>query len=345
VAGFVSKCKTILVLEEPDAAIELQIPDRHNILGRLDGTIPNAGELSPDVLYPILGRVLTEGGLISPVPFAPERALSKLLESARLPARPPRLCPGCAHRSAFYSIQRVFPGAFFTSDIGCYTLGTELGVVDTCLDMGAAITIATGMYHAYRLDGRNQPIVATMGDSTFIHSGVTGLVNAVHTGARFVLVILDNGTTAMTGFQPTAAQKQLADGSEGIGVAIPELVRACGVRFLQEVDPYQQDAFRIALKEAAAFTQSDEGGVAVVVAQRKCILRESPSDIRQVKVEIGEECDGCGCCLTEFGCPALVANAVNGRLAIDRRLCVDCGQCTSVCNKGMILESRTNSIV
>ncbi len=345
VGDFISQCERVLVLEEPDAAIEYQITDRRNVSGRLDRTIPNAGELTPDVLYTVLARALAAAKLIAlpPPPF--DSAWGEILKSVSLPARPPRLCPGCGHRSAYYSIRRELPGAVFASDIGCYTLGINLRAVDTCLDMGAAITIAAGIYHAYRLDGKRHPIVATIGDSTFIHSGITGLTNAVHTGARFVLVILDNTTTAMTGFQPTANQTYLADGSEGARVAIPELVRACGVKFLRQPDPYDQDEFRATLKEAEAFTKAESGGVAVVIAQRPCVLFDrTPIDQHPIKVQVTEECDGCKYCLIAFECPALVMNTATNKVEIDRVRCVDCGQCIEACYKGFIIESAPLTI-
>lgn len=340
VCDFIAQCDQVLVLEEPDAAIEMQVPDRRNVRGRLDGTVPNAGELAPEVLSPILARLLAEAKLSVPLPQAADPVWGELLKSVTPPPRPPRLCPGCSHRSAFYAIRREFPNAVFASDIGCYTLGTNLRAVDTCLDMGAAITVATGMYHAYRLDGKHQSIVATIGDSTFIHSGLTGLANAVHTGARFVLVILDNGTTAMTGFQPTADQNKLADGSEGARVAIPELVRASGVGFLRIADPYYIDDFRAVLKQAEAYTQPPEGGVAVVIAKRPCVLYDrSPIEAHPIKVDVMSECDGCKYCLVAFECPALVMNLSTNKVEIDRRICVDCGECIEVCYKGLIIET------
>lgn len=346
VSDFIAQCERALVLEEPGAAIELQIPDRRAVSGRLDGTIPNAGELSPDVLHPIFARQLMQSGLVASVPIPLDPAWGEVIKSLPIPVRPPRLCPGCAHRSAFYSIRRTFPDAFYASDIGCYTLGTNLRAVDTCLDMGAAITVATGLYQAYRQDGKVRPIVATIGDSTFIHSGVTGLANAVHTGARFVLVILDNGTTAMTGFQPTADQKKLADSGDGENVEIPALVRACGVRFLRTTDPYYADDFQGALKEAADFTRSEAGGVAVVIAKRPCVLNDrTPIDEHPVQVEVTRECDGCKYCLIAFECPALVLNAATNQVEIDRRTCVDCGQCIDACYKGFIVETKPMSIM
>jgi indolepyruvate ferredoxin oxidoreductase alpha subunit len=345
VADFVARCEKVLVLEEPDAAIEMQIADRRNVIGRLDGTVPNAGELSPDTLYPVLARVLQDTKLIASAPVAVEPGWGEVMKAVTPPVRPPRLCPGCGHRSAFYSIRRTFPGAINSSDIGCYTLGTNLRAVDTCLDMGAAITMATGMYQAYKLDGKTQPIVATIGDSTFIHSGITGLANAVHTGAKFVLVILDNATTAMTGMQPTADQTRLADGTEGMRVAIPDLVRACGVKFLIEADPYYQDDFQAALKQAEKYVTADDGGVAVVIAKRPCVLYDRAMiDEHPVKVEVTQDCDGCKYCLVAFECPALAMNVVTNKVEIDRKTCVDCGQCIDACYKGFIVETNPMTI-
>jgi indolepyruvate ferredoxin oxidoreductase alpha subunit len=205
--------------------------------------------------------------------------------------------------------------------------------------------MATGLYHAYKLDGKNQSLVATIGDSTFIHSGITGLTNAVHTGARFVLVILDNNTTAMTGFQPTADQMRLADGAEGSRVAIPELVSACGVKFLRIADPYFQDDFQVVLKDAEAYTKSDEGGIAVVIAKRPCVLYDrTPIDAHPIKVQVTDECDGCKYCLVAFECPALLMNPTTNKVEIDPRICVDCGQCIDACYKGFIVESNPVTI-
>lgn len=346
VNDFIAQRQRVLILEEPDAALELQIDDRSKVHGRLDGTIPNAGELSPEVLEPILTRLLREARLLAEPRAANLPAWGAALQNLHLPMRGPRLCPGCGHRSAFYTIRRAFPGAFYASDIGCYTLGTNLRAVDTCLDMGAAITMASGMYQAYRLDGKHKAIVATIGDSTFIHSGVTGLANAVHTGARFVLVILDNSTTAMTGFQPTADHTRLADGTEGARVGIPDLVRACGVKFLRTADPYAMDEFQRVLKQAEQFTQAPDGGVAVIIAERPCVLNDrTPIDEHPIRVEVTDECDGCKYCLVAFECPSLVMNVAKNQVEINHQTCVDCGQCIDSCYKGFIVESKPMTIL
>jgi indolepyruvate ferredoxin oxidoreductase alpha subunit len=338
VMDFVAHCERVLVLEEPGAAIELQIPDRRKVLGRLDGTVPGAGELSPEVIYGILARVLAESGLAS-LPAAPTQALDAAVASLKLPPRGPRLCPGCPHRSSFYAIKRTFgPQAILPSDIGCYTLGLNLRAVDTCLDMGAAISMADGFYKAYRLSDVERPIVATIGDSTFVHAGLPALANAVHTGGRFVLVILDNSTTAMTGMQPTTQAAALADGKAAQPLSLEELVRACGVRFVRRIDPYQVEDFKALLEEAGQHARSEAGGVAVVIAERACVLYDpTPVRERPIPVTVTEDCDGCKYCLVAFECPALVMNLATNKVEIDRRTCIDCGQCIEACYKDVIV--------
>ena len=178
-------------------------------------------------------------------------------------------------------------------------------------------------------------VAATIGDSTFIHAGLPALVNAVYTQARFVLVILDNETTAMTGFQPTAATGHLSDGSLGGRVPLPEMVQGCGVRFLRVVDPYDQEATRAAFEAARDFTVAEDGGVAVVITRRACALR----DRERVKVglpTVTDECDGCRYCLINFECPAMLHDETNERVVIDERICIECGQCVHACQKGLI---------
>ncbi len=169
--------------------------------------------------------------------------------------------------------RRPFPAGIFPSDIGCYTLGLNLGAVDTCHCMGAGISQAAGFYRAYAAGGGEFPtIVATIGDSTFFHAGVPALINAVFHQARFILVILDNATTAMTGHQPTPQVGLTATGEPGHPVFIPDLVRASGAGFIREADPYDLPAFMDLLKEADAYCRSPAGGVAVIIAKHPCLL-------------------------------------------------------------------------
>ncbi|MFQ5614717.1 MAG: indolepyruvate ferredoxin oxidoreductase subunit alpha, partial [Anaerolineae bacterium] len=321
---FMAGCEKVLVLEEPDYAIEMQIRDKSRLAGRLDGTVPAAGELTPEIIYDILTQFIgPDRPSLSPAPNGEWQQIAQTLE---LPVRKPRLCPGCSHRSSFYAIKRTFPRGVLPGDIGCYTLGLNLRAVDTVLDMGASVSMASGFYQAYHLGDQTMPIVATIGDSTFIHAGLPALANAVHNDARFILVILDNDTTAMTGMQPTAAADFTATGESARSVSIPELVKACGVKFIRRIDPYEIEDMEGLLDEARAYTLAPEGGVAVIVAERPCALYERQA-VTPIKVEVTDECDGCRYCLVAFECPALVMNVGTDKVEIDRRLCIDCGEC------------------
>ncbi len=249
------------------------------------------------------------------------------------------MCPGCPHRSAFFVIRRTHPKAIFTSDIGCYTLGLNLGAVDTCLDMGAAVTMAAGFYHAFEQDGLDQPVVATIGDSTFFHSGIPALIDAVVQDARFLLVVLDNRTTAMTGNQPTPATGKDVSGAAVEKVAIRDVVKGCGVSFVKAGDPLDTKPFIALLKEG--LNALKDKGPAVILAESPCLLSLSKETIRRdyKKVAITETCDGCGFCVSHFECPALVMDADEESVHIDYGLCTGCGVCVTVCPKTAIVFS------
>jgi indolepyruvate ferredoxin oxidoreductase, alpha subunit len=323
-----SRYERILVLEESLPVIELQLQNRDRVLGRTSGTVPNAGELLPEVVEDIIRGFLGLPGVSRPAP--PITA-----------GRRPTLCAGCPHRAAFFAIKKAFPKGIYPGDIGCYTLGLNLGVVDTVLCMGAAISQAAGFYHAYRAERRDFPsIVATIGDSTFYHAGIPALANAVVQNARFVLVILDNSTTAMTGNQPTPALGCTLDGQPAPKVLIPDLVRACGVGLVREADPYQFEDFVTLLKEAGAYARAAEGGVAVVIAKHPCLMdrRQTAARERQ-EIVVNDRCKGCDFCVKQFECPALQPRGEKEPVDIDQSLCVGCGVCLYVCpNKA--LEAR-----
>ena len=341
IMDFVAQFERVLVIEEPDACIELQIPDRTRVSGRLDGTVPNAGELSPEVVMSVLAEALDQMGV--PVPPPPDdSALAGIVQSLKITPRRPRLCPGCSHRSAMFTMKQVFgPNAIYPGDIGCYSLGTNIRAIDTFVDMGAAVTMATGFYQAARFTGDKRPIVALIGDSTFLHSGITPLVNAVHTGARFVLLILDNHTTAMTGAQPTPANDYAADGGLAAKIPIINVAQACGVKFVRVADPYDHEPFATLLREAQAFTQAEEGGIAVIIADRPCVLYDrAPIEADPLPVIVTEQCDGCRYCVEAFECPALVLRPDKSRVDVDYRICVDCGQCIDACYKGFIVPQN-----
>ncbi len=307
----------ILVLEEPAPVIEMQIADRHRVRGRMTGAVPGTGELLPEIIERLLSRF---AGL--PVP------------GGAFPApgggRRPTLCPGCAHRSSFYAIRKAAPAGIYPSDIGCYTLGINLGAVDTVLCMGAAVSQAAGFDYAHRLSGKQVDIVATIGDSTFYHSGIPPLIDAVVQGARFVLVILDNGTTAMTGNQPTPGTGIGAGGETTAAVDMEGLVRACGVRFCRTANPDRLTEFVALLKEALAHAR--ERGVAVVIARQPCAMVALGAGGKEPgAIVITTECTGCRHCVDRFECPALVFDEGANRVRIDEMTCTGCGVCVHVC--------------
>lgn len=272
VEPFAERCERLLVLEETDAAVELQMRLQKPVWGRLSGHVPAHGELTPATLEKLLASAAAEAGL-----HIPERGANRMqAEVAKLglPVRRPTLCPGCGHRAVFYQLRRAFPDALFPGDIGCYTLGLNLGAVDTVHDMGASISMASGFYHAYAQDGKTPPIFATIGDGTFYHSGAAGLENAVYNGARFVLLVLDNATTGMTGMQPTPESGATADGRAGNVIDLEKLISGCGIRYLKRADPHDLAAFQRILLDALDHTRQEDGGIAVVVARYVCVTEK-----------------------------------------------------------------------
>lgn len=302
----------VLVLEETTGVIEMQFRDRYKVRGKLSGTVPEAGELLPGI-----AERLIAGFAGCPAPVLPEPPAGG--------GRRPTLCPGCPHRASFYAIKRAAPKGIYPSDIGCYTLGLNLGGVDTVLCMGAAVSQAAGFHQAYRITGQEKDVVATIGDSTFFHAGIPPLIDAVAQGARFVLVILDNATTAMTGNQPTPAHGTPA----GQPVVIEDIVRGCGVRFCTTGDPLDLPGFTRLVKEAVLFAR--EEGVAVVIAKSPCLVDRSRPTARRPQAAVDVTCTGCRVCTSQFECPALVFDEGTKKVTVDLMICSGCGVCLDVC--------------
>jgi indolepyruvate ferredoxin oxidoreductase alpha subunit len=319
-----SRYQRVLVLEETYPVIEMQLA-ADQVQGRGAKTVPGAGELTPEVIRQVLEKFLELPAAAVAAPPGGE-------------ATRPTLCAGCAHRAAFYAIRETFPEGIFPSDIGCYTLGLNLGAVDTCHCMGAGISQAAGFYRAFAAAGEKvPPIVATIGDSTFFHAGVPALINAVFHQAHFMLVILDNSTTAMTGHQPTPEVGLTATATSGHPVLIADLVRACGVGFLRQADPYDLPGFISLLKDADQYCRSADGGVAVVIAKHLCILdREARRNQPVIEMCVTEDCTGCRHCLDDFECPALSLDEATYQVVIDDARCIGCGVCVHVCPEGAL---------
>lgn len=322
VENFLSKHEKIIVVEETGPVIELQLNCRKNVLGRLNGFIPNHGEILPDVILDILKSSEIYKTSKTTVPLAVE-----------IKSLPPRLCAGCGHRPMFFAIKKAIPNGIYTSDIGCYTLGMNLKAVDIFVDMGAGVTMATGFYQTFKKESKDIPIVATIGDSTFFHAAIPALIDAHTNDARFVLVILDNGTVAMTGWQPTPASGFQADGRKVPSTSIKEIVKGIGIKFVEKVNSYDVPKAMKTLKRAYEHTKKADGGLAVIIANSPCVLYET-TGLTKVPVEVTDDCNKCLVCIKFFECPALVLT--DKKVEIDRNLCTDCGICVYSCPKNAI---------
>ncbi len=258
------------------------------------------------------------------VPIIKEKfglASEKVEAKEKVPARPPVMCAGCPHRGVFYVLNKL--KLTVNGDIGCYTLGAvpPLAAVDTCVCMGASVGMAHGFKKATDGESRN---VAVIGDSTFLHSGVTGLINAVYNRSGITLLILDNSTTGMTGHQQHPATGKNLKGEPAPVVLLDELCKACGVKDLQIVDAYDVKAVEGAVKRAIASPE-----VSVIIAQQPCaLLDKSP----KIAVEV-ESCKNCGLCM-KLGCPA-ISKGADG-VKIDPNQCTGCGVCVQVCPFGAL---------
>ncbi len=242
---------------------------------------------------------------------------------AAVPARPPVLCAGCPHRGVFYVLSKLKLNVL--GDIGCYTLGAvpPLGSMDAVVCMGASIGMAIGFDKADPEAHRHS--VAVIGDSTFIHSGITGLIDAVYNKSHITVVILDNRTTGMTGHQNHPATGKTIKNEPTYELDLAEVCRAVGVGSVRTVDPYDLPALEGALKAALS-----EEEVSVVIAKRPCVLLAK----RLYKgFSVNDKCKNCRACM-KLGCPAIVKGEKG--VSIDVSLCTECGLCRSVCKFGAI---------
>ncbi|HJJ39455.1 MAG TPA: indolepyruvate ferredoxin oxidoreductase subunit alpha [Methanocorpusculum sp.] len=317
-SDIVSKHSEILVIEELMPVIEemvLSVADKTTAVhGKLDGTVPHEGEFSAAHAASFMEKAGFAKNTF-PAPQTP----------ADVAVRPPILCPGCLHRSVFYAMRKVFKDGIFPSDIGCYTLGLQLGAVDTTICMGASITVGSGIAHSIP----DAEVVSTIGDSTFLHTGVNGLINAVYNGANQTIIILDNRITAMTGHQPNPNTGLTATGAVSPKISLEELVKACGVSFVESVDPYDLTLLLAVLKEA-----KEKKGVKVIIAKQPCVIMNKRLGIKRSRYVVEtDRCIKCGACI-KYGCPAIETD-VSGA-AKTTALCTGCGVCADICPAGAI---------
>ncbi|MDD3042090.1 MAG: indolepyruvate ferredoxin oxidoreductase subunit alpha [Methanosarcinaceae archaeon] len=346
----------VLIFEELEPVVEEQVKmiaqERGlsvRIFGKMDGTVSREGELNVSSFLEALGKVFDlpevpeslEGGAeaaeaaegankVAKEAVEAEKA-EEGIKQLELAPRPPALCAGCSHRATFYSMKKVFgKDAVYPSDIGCYTLGIQNGTVETTLCMGGSISVASGLYHA----GEKRPICCSIGDSTFFHTGMNSLLNAIYNKANITVTILDNRITGMTGHQPNPGMGRTATGEPTVEVSLAELCKAMGAGSVTVVDPYDpaetQEAFRAA---------KDFDGVAVVIAKQPCVISAKRAGIRRVPYMVDlDKCEGCKQCL-KFGCPAIEFDGGNNVAQITA-LCSGCGVCARICKFDAIREVK-----
>lgn len=316
---FLDGLTDVLVLEELDPVIERELIflcGKHhinvNIIGKLNGEVACAGELSTEAAEKHIAKLL---GLELP-------AHAAAAETPALAVRPPVLCAGCPHRASFYAVKQALKGrkAVFSGDIGCYTLGNAmpLDMVDTCLCMGAGVTIAQGM-HTVMPDTAN---IAFIGDSTFFHTGIPGVINAAYNKHNVIICVLDNSTTAMTGHQPHPGTGKTMMGEVSDPQSIPDILRAAGVQHIAVCDPLNLDAAIKTVREAVDFD-----GLSVVIFKSPCIAVVKPDKPSVIDTDT---CIGCATCISELGCPAISLKD-DGTAYITPSMCTGCGLCAQVC--------------
>jgi indolepyruvate ferredoxin oxidoreductase alpha subunit len=319
IRAFAARVRRLLVVEELEPFLEEALRAA-GIACEGKAFFPRTGELSPDLVRAGFERA----GVLPPEagPAPPEPAVVP---------RPPVLCPGCPHTAPFLVLRQL--GAVVAGDIGCYTLAAlpPLSAMDTCLAMGCSIGMALGLV---RSGGAPGPVVATIGDSTFLHAGIPALLDAVYGDVDVTVLILDNGTTAMTGGQPHAAAGATIRGEEARAVDLAGLCRALGVEHVEVVDPYDLAATSVALERAIAHR-----GPAVVITNRPCV--EAPVKVRDHPFRVeAEACIACQSCMN-LGCPSIAWTEERyedrRKVEIDAATCTGCTLCAQVCPAGAIV--------
>lgn len=312
ISKFASSVDRLYVIEEADDYLARTVRSMGIRVEPLD--LPVYGELSP-------GLIRTAFGVEKP----PMREADD-----SLPPRPPLMCPGCPHRPVFDAFRKM--RAVVTGDIGCYTLGAlrPLAAMDTCVCMGASV----GMAHGAELAGGfgDRPVIGVIGDSTFAHSGLAGLMNTVYNGGVGTIVILDNRITAMTGHQGNPINGITLQNRPGRELDLVALCQAVGVDRVRVVDPHDLGAVRQVLDEEVAVT--DE--LSVVVFKAPCALLVT--DKGDPYAVDDEACTKCGLCV-KLGCPAIGRDEITRIAYIDTAICVGCGQCVQVCKYGAIVHT------
>jgi len=308
IRDFAANYETLYVVEELDPYIEEQVRAMGiNVIGK--EKLPICGELTPGRIRKALF------GLDAPVED----------NSPELPPRPPNMCPGCPHRGVFMELNRA--KAYVTGDIGCYTLGflPPLSAMDTCVCMGASIGNATGISKVIS-EEEQRKVVAVIGDSTFLHTGINGLMDMVYNKSASTVIILDNRITAMTGRQENPTSGYMLNDQETYRVDMEQLVRSVGVQHVKVIDPYDIKLTRKTIREEMARPETS-----VIITTRPCMLVPRDNMDKRMPLYVDhDKCTGCKACL-RLGCPAISWDEENKKSNVDKIICVGCKVCQQTC--------------
>ena len=353
-AKHLANAKRVLFVEEVDPFLENNVKElaaewspeigSWTFFGKSSGHVNPFGEINPDLIINALAKVMGR-------PYAPrepgygQKALE--MTKALVPNRDLGFCAGCPHRATFWAIKTALKldgrGGFVTGDIGCYSIGlgpAGFYQLKTMHAMGSGTGIATGLGQLQKF-GFDQPVLSVCGDSTFFHAAIPALINGVYNKSNFVLVVLDNSATAMTGFQPHAGTGETATGSPAPTIEIEKLCQALGIR-VETADPFDLQG----TTEKILDLINDEGGVRVLVSRRKCALVKAKEGKAAYRMRVDpEKCLGesCGCariCTRIFKCPGLIWNKEKGKSQIDEVICNGCGVCTDICPRAAIIREE-----
>ncbi len=329
---FAEQVEQLIVVEELDPFVEDQLKAAGIAVAHGKDIFPMCGELT-------LAKVRA-GAVKAGLPVAPIPPAVPPIDEVAIPARPPALCPGCPHRAFFYNLSRQKRKVMIAGDIGCYSMGVlpPFQAMDMLISMGASI----GMAHGFKQAGGQEKAVATIGDSTFFHSGMAPLASAVYNRSNITVAILDNRITAMTGQQENPGTGKTLQGQETQEVDITAVVEAMGVKYVKEVDAWDVEAVGKTLKEATAF----EDGPAVMVVKGACVFIPEYKPLPRLEV-IADQCIACGLCF-KVGCPAILKGEEvfektgKPKAVIDPLLCTGCTVCAQVCPTDAIVPMESD---
>jgi len=329
ISEFLKDHKRIIVVEELESYLEMQVKaiakdyaPNVKIYGKMDRLyFPRKFEFSTHIVMVGLAEIT---GKKPPVNLQKiDEEYAQIVKN--IPSRPPILCAGCSHRASFYVIKKVAgEKAIYPTDIGCYALGIAppLEVGDILICMGASISTAQGIS---KVTGNK--VIAVIGDSTFFHAAIPGLINAVYNNHKVTLIVLDNLTTAMTGSQPHPGTGITGMRRPSERILIEKVAEGCGVKYVKVIDPFKIKEATAVLREAL-----QQPGPSVIVFRSPCALMATREKRRKgleiVPCKITRECTNCMAC-TLLGCPALIIK--DEKVTIDDSLCTGCGLCVSVC--------------